>query len=130
MEQRQKGRGETNGPQQVGGDDGFRVRESLLLGQQLFGPHDTRIVDEDVQRRVARRELSRERADVGGVLDVEHKGGHARVCGSGLVERLLAAAGDDDVVSERVEGLCQTAADAGGSARDQDCVAGSFHGDK
>ena len=37
---------------------------------------------------------------------------------------LLAAAGDDDLVAERVEGFGEAAADAGAAAGDEDGVAG------
>jgi len=69
------------------------------LGLQALKSHNTRVIDEDVQRRVVRCHLNRKRADIRGVSDVKHKGSHAGVRGGGLVECLLAAASDDDVVS-------------------------------
>jgi hypothetical protein len=68
--------------------------------------------------RAARCHLNRKRADVGGVFDIERKGGHTGVRGGGLVECPLAAASDDDVVPEGVEGLCKATANAGTAARD------------
>ena len=71
--------------------------------------------------------FGRRLADVGGVFDVEGDGGHAGIGGGGLVEDLLAAAGDDDFVAELVEGFCEAAADAGAAAGDEDGVSGGFH---
>jgi hypothetical protein len=82
------------------------------LGLQVLKSHNTRIIDEDVQRRVVRCHLNRKRADIGGVSDVERKRVHAGVRGGGLVECLLAAASDDDVVSEGVKSFCKATANA------------------
>src|ERR1022692_1595680 len=112
----------------VSADGGFRVGEIVLLDLELFDPHNTRIVDQNVQHREVRCHLSRERANTGGVFDVECKGGHTAVRDGGLVEYLLAAASDDDAVSESVEGFCKATANAGATACDQDCVASSLHG--
>jgi hypothetical protein len=49
--------------------------------------------------------------------------------GGGLVDGLLAPAGDDDMISEGVEGFRKATANAGAASRDQDCVAGSLHDD-
>src|SRR5476649_692412 len=74
LQQRQQRRGKTNRAQQIGGDGGFRVGQIGLLGLQLFDAHNARVVDEDVQRREVRRQISRKNADFGGVFDVERKG--------------------------------------------------------
>jgi hypothetical protein len=47
-----------------------------------------------------------------------------------LMEHLEAAAGDDDLVAEGAENFCETPADAGASAGDEDCVAGEIHDDQ
>jgi len=85
-------------------------------------------VDDDVERGEVCSEFLCEGADAGGVFDVKRRGGHAWVGGDCVVEDLLAAAGDDDFVAELVEGLCETAADAGAAAGDEDGVAGGVHG--
>ena len=69
-----------------------------------------------------------EGADGGGILDVEGEGGHAGVGAVVLVERGLAAAGDDDAVAADVESLGEGAADAGAAAGDEEGVAGCFMG--
>jgi hypothetical protein len=127
LQQRQKRSGKTDGAKQISADGGFRVREIILLGLEFFDTHDTRIVDQHIQRRVARCHLNGERTDAGGVFDVERMGSHTGVLGGGLVERLLAAASDDDPVSEGVEGFCKATANAGAAACDQDCVASGLH---
>ena len=129
MQQRQKRRSQTDGAEKISGNDGFRVGESVRLGLQLLDPHDTRVIDEDVQRRIARRHLARKRAYVDTVFDVQRKRSHAGVRGGDRVQYLLAAASDDDVISEGVEGFRKAAANAGAATRDQDCVAGSLHCD-
>jgi hypothetical protein len=94
---------------------------------QIFDPHNTGVVDEDVERRILLGHLGSESANVSGVFDVEYGRSHARVLGSSFIERLLATAGDDDLVPERVKSFCQTASNARTAAGDQDCVAGNFH---
>ena len=64
------------------------------------------------------------RANGGRVLDVQGERLHPGVGGGGLVEGLFAAAGDDDLVAESVEGLSQPAANAGASAGDENGVVG------
>ena len=82
------------------------------MGQEVFRAHDACVVDDDVERGVVLRQLRGSFADVGGVFDVELDGADARIGGGGLVEDLLAAAGDDDFVAELVEGFCEAAADS------------------
>ena len=81
------------------------------LGEEVFGAHDAGVVDDYVEGGVVGRRAGGDFADVGGVFDVELDGAHAGIGGGGLVEDLLAAAGDDDLVAEVVEGFCEAAAD-------------------
>jgi hypothetical protein len=83
-----------------------------LVGKQLFGAHDARVVDEHVERRERGDGLGGKRPDGFGALDVENQRLHARVGGRGYVEQALAAAGDDDLVIQGVKGFSQAAADA------------------
>jgi DNA-binding HxlR family transcriptional regulator len=126
-EVREQRGGEADGAEEVGSDDGLGVGGVRGL-EDVFGAHDAGVVDDDVKRGVVGGELLGEGADAGGVFDVEDGGGHAGVGCDGLVEDLLAAAGDDDLVAEFMEGLCDAAADARAAAGDEDGVSGGFHG--
>ena len=44
-EQRQQRRGEANRAEQVGGDDGFRIGEIVLLSEEVFCTHDAGVVE-------------------------------------------------------------------------------------
>ena len=123
----EQGRGKADGAEEVGGDDGLGVGEVFWLSQEVFGAHDAGVVDDGVEGGMVDGELRGDLADVGGVFDVEDDGGHTGVGGGGVVEDLLAAAGDDDFVSELVEGFCEAAADSGAAAGDEDRVSGGFH---
>ena len=127
LKQREQGRGEADGAEQVGGDDGFGVGE--VRGFEVFGAHDARVLDDDVQGRVVLLHLCREVADAGGVFDIERGGLHAGVRRRRLVEDALAAAGDDDLIAEGVKGFGESATDARAAAGDQDGVAGDIHDD-
>ena len=124
----EQGRGKTDGTEEIGGDDGFGVGEIGLLGEELFSTHDSGVVDEDVEGGELGSCVGGEGADGGGVFDVEGEGLHAGVCGNGSVEDMLASAGDDDLVAEGEEGFCESAADSGAAAGDEDGVAGKVHG--
>ena len=91
---------------------------------RISGLHDAGVVDQDVQRRVFGLHLDDETLKVIGALDVEREGFHAGVGGGGLVERSLAAAGDDDLVAPFVEGFGERAADAAATAGDEGGVYG------
>ena len=67
---------------------------------EILDPHDARVIDEHVQRRVARLQFGSHGADTCRVFDVDRERSHARVRGGGRIERLLAAAGDDDLVPQ------------------------------
>jgi len=96
---REQGRGETDGAEEIGGDGGLHVGEFFWLGEEVFGAHDAGVVDDGVEGGEVGDELGGEGADACGVFDVEYGRGHAGVGGDGLVEDLLAAAGDDDVIA-------------------------------
>jgi hypothetical protein len=68
----------------------------LLL--QIFESHDTRIINQHIQRRVLRCDLIHKGADVRRVFDVERERFHARALFGCFVESLLAPAGDDDLI--------------------------------
>jgi hypothetical protein len=121
-------RGRKARPEQVGGDEGFGVGEVGLLGEELFRAHDAGVVDEHVEGGEIGCCLGGKGADGGGVFDVEVERLHAGVGGSGRVERLPAASGDDDLVAEGVKRFSQSAANAGAAAGDEDGVAGGIHG--
>ena len=94
---------------------------------EVFRTHDAGVVNDDIEGGEVGDEFLGEGADAGSVFNVECCGGHAGIGGDGVVENLLAAAGDDDLVAEIVKGLCQSAADAGAAASDEDSVAGGLH---
>ena len=127
VEVRKQSRGEADGAEEVGGDDGLGVG-GVGFVEEVFGAHDAGVVDDDVEGGEVRGEFLRDGADAGCVLDVEGYGSHAWVSGDGFVEDLFAASGDDDFVAEFVEGFSESAADAGAAAGDEDGVAGGFHG--
>jgi hypothetical protein len=118
--------GESDGAEEVGGDDGFGVR-GIGAGEEVFRAHDAGVVDDDVERREVGGEFLSECLDGGGIFDVESGRGDAGVGLGGLVEDLLTTAGDDDFIAELVECLCEAAADAGAAAGDEDGVATGFH---
>ena len=127
LELGEQGRGEADGAEEVGGDDGFGVGDAAGGVEEVFGAHDAGVVDDYVEGGVVLRQLRGYFADVGGVFDVELDGADAWICGGGLVEDLLPAAGDDDFVAEFVEGFCEAAADSGAAAGDENSVSGGFH---
>jgi len=93
------------------------------------GPYssDAGVVDENVRRRKVVGHRCSEMSNAGRVCDVERGRPDAGVGSRHLVQRLLPAAGDDDVVAQRVEGLGQASANARPAARDQDRVTGGVH---
>jgi len=99
FEMGEQSRGETDGAEQVGGNDGFGVGEVFGLLAEVLWAHDAGVVDDGVERGEVGDELGGEGTDAGGVFDVEDGGGHAGIGGDGLVEDLLASAGDDDVIA-------------------------------
>jgi len=74
---REQSRGEADGAQEVGGDDGFGVSEFFWLGDEVLGSHDAGVVDDGVEGGEVGDEFGGEGADAGCVLDVEDGGGHA-----------------------------------------------------
>jgi hypothetical protein len=91
------------------------------------GQHNARIVDEDVQPRIGRCQLSRRGVNAGRILDIELNGSHARVCPSCLLQRRLSATGDDDPVPELVKCLGKPSAYSGAAASDEDGVPCKIH---
>jgi hypothetical protein len=108
---RQKRGGHADGAEKIGGYHGLGVGQVGLLGMQLFSAHDAGIVDEHIERGKLGGDLSGKGFYGFRPLDIEREGPHSRVSGGGFIERGLAAAGDDYVVSKRVKGLSKAAAD-------------------
>ena len=121
---RQQRRGQPDRAKQIGGDDGLGVGQIGLLRQQILRAHDAGVVDEHIQRGKLARPPGGKGANRGGVFNVQRERLHAGVGGRGLVERLLAPAGDDDLIAEFVEFFRKAAANAGAAAGDEDGVAG------
>ena len=128
LKMREKRRSEANGTEKVGGDDGFGVGQVFGLSEKVFGAHDAGVVDDGVEGGEVGDEIGGEGADAGGVFDVEYDGGHAGIGGDCFIEHLFAAAGDDDVIAEFVEGFGETAADTGAAAGDEDRISSGVHG--
>jgi hypothetical protein len=66
LELREQRGGEADGAEQVGGDDGFGVGQSLRLVQEFFRAHDACVVDDGVEGGVIGGEPGCDLADVGG----------------------------------------------------------------
>ncbi len=128
FELREQGGGESEGREQIGGNDVLDDIEGCCGVVEVFGRHDAGIVDEDVEGGVPAGLLSGEEGEFVDIGDVEDGGLHAGVGGGDLVEEGFAAAGDDDLVAFFVECFSEGAADAGGAAGDEDGVAGDLHG--
>jgi hypothetical protein len=126
-QQGQKRGRQANRAQQIYGDDGLRIGRRLRLRQEIFHPHNPRVIDQDIQARIVRRQPICDRPDACRILHIEFNRSHPRAGGGGRIERLFTPARHDDFVSERVERLRQTEADAAPAARDEDCVARRFH---
>ncbi len=107
MELGQQSRGKADRAEEISSDDGFSVGDAAGVVEEIFRPHDACVEDDGVEGGVVGGELSGNLADVGGVFDVELDGVHTGISGSGLVENLFAATGDDDLVAKFVEGLCE-----------------------
>ncbi|MDT4867590.1 hypothetical protein FQZ97_1025120 [compost metagenome] len=119
-------RGHADRPKQVCGDG----QERKLIVHRTFGmieQHDAGIVDQHVELRVIGSEVLRCCLDAGRVVDVEFKCGHAGVGVERLLQPRLATSGDDHLIAEFVEGFCQTPANAGAAASDEDRVASHAH---
>ncbi len=112
--------------EEVRGDDVLHRLFVDRLGRVVEG-HDTRIVEQHVQRRIVGDDLGRDLFDVRWIGDVHLVGCHAGVRLDGLVKVRLAASRDDHLVAELVEGLGQAASDTGAATRDEDRVASQFH---
>jgi hypothetical protein len=63
---REQGGDEADGSEEICGDDRFGIGYGGLIGSQLFRPHDSRVVDESVERREFRGNPRRELADTFG----------------------------------------------------------------
>ena len=129
FEVRQKGSGEAQGREEVGGDGvpddgeiGGRVAEVFVL-------HDAGVIDKDVEGGELGGDLGGEGGEGIEILDVEDGGLHAGIGGRDFVEEGSAAAGNDELIAFFVEGFSESAADAGAAAGDEDGVAGDLHGE-
>jgi hypothetical protein len=89
--------------------------------------HDARVIDQDVQLRIARDQFFGNRRDARWIGNVEFDRFHAGIRPEGFGEVPLAAARDDDFVPELVESLGQATPDARAAAGDEDRVSGEFH---
>ena len=69
FEVRQQRGGEADGAEEVGGYDSFGIG-CVGFVEEVFGAHDARVVDDDVEGGEVRDDFFREGADAGGVLDV------------------------------------------------------------
>ena len=85
LQVREQGGGETDGAEEIGGDHRFGVGGIWGFGE-VFGTHDTGIVNDDVESGVISDELCGEGANAGDVFYVERCRGHAGVGSNSLVE--------------------------------------------
>ena len=84
------------------GNDELRVQERELT-EQIFRLHHPGHVDEHVERRIIFRHFLGERLDMFRIGDIERDRFHPGIGSSGFVERLLTAAGDDDLIPKFVK---------------------------
>ena len=89
--------------------------------------HDTGVVDDDVQRRIRRKQGGDGDVDAGRLGHVQYDGVHAGLGRDDLVQCFCAATRDDDVVTALMKFLGQRSSDASGSAGDQNGVSGEPH---
>ncbi len=124
---RQQRRGQADRAQQVGRDNRLGVCQISRLFKELLRAHDSRVVDQNIERGEFLGNIGGKRADGAGLLDVENQRLHPRIRGSRLVQHSLAAAGNDDLVAQFVKRLGKGAADSRASAGDKDRVTGRIH---
>jgi hypothetical protein len=114
------------GPEQICDDRLLRVAE-VAGPSQVLAAHYAGVVDQDIERRVLGGDAAGKSRDRLGIFDIERHRGHPVPAGDRLLERLLAAAGDDHRVSERVEAPGQFPADPGSAAGDENGIPCRFH---
>lgn len=115
---RQEGGGQTDRAEEVRGDLGFSVAQGGGRIVQVLRAHDAGVVDDDVEGGELGGELGRERADSGGILDVEDESGYAGIGADDFLKHGRTAARNDDAVAAGVEGLGEGAADTGAASGD------------
>src|SRR6202166_3489218 len=84
-------------------------------------------MDDDVKGGEVLLQFFRESADRFTVLNVQNRRLHPWIRRDGLIEQVLAAACNDDLIALRVESLGEPAADTRASAGYEYCVATYFH---
>jgi hypothetical protein len=110
---RQKSRSKADGPEQIGGDDGFGVVKAGLLCEEIFATHDACVIDKDIQTGECGNHAGCETENNRLFFNIELESIHAGVAGDGLIEHGLAPPGDNHLIAKGMEGLCQSAADTG-----------------
>src|SRR6202012_1366705 len=99
-----KGGGDANLAQQVGGDDRGCLRV-VHHGGGFVDLHDAGVVHDSVEFGIVGDEFFADGGDVIWIRDVEFDGLHAGVRVGDFGEVAFAAAGDDDLIAEFVEGF-------------------------
>jgi len=119
--------GQADRAEHVDRQRGFRVGQVAAAGQ-ILELHDAGIVEQDVERREVGDDPLGKGVNRCSVLDVERDGMDTLPAGCRAVQRVLAAAGDDDGVAAIVETMGERFADAAAAAGHQNGVATGLHG--
>ena len=99
---RQQRGGQANRPQQIGAHDGLGIGQIVLLRLQVFRPHDSRVVDQYVQRRKLLRELRRS-ARMFAASSTSSATTSFPDLRRGLLQGQPAPPRNDDLIAQRVE---------------------------
>ena len=124
---RQKSCCQTDGTEEVGGYDGFSIGKITLLRLEIFRPHNSRIINQDIQLGMVGGNLLGKGRNGIGILDVECDGGHAGIGVCGFVQDLLATSGDNDFIAESIKSFGEATANAGTAARDENGIVSKLH---
>lgn len=84
---------EADRAKQISGDRRLRIGKIARTIKRLR-PHDTGIVDYNVERRIGGQQPLREIGDAAGAFHIERNGLHVRPTGDGAIERILPAPGN------------------------------------
>src|ERR1035437_455332 len=94
---------------------------------KLQPPLNAGVVEHTVEDREFRHNFSGDFPNRRGITHVEHEVTHSGICRADLLEAVLPAATDDDLISHLMKCLCQTPADPRTAAGYADGVIANLH---